>query len=82
MTCAEFTQRNHFRATGLRAASGRALAAEIWNSDSLEERRSPKREYRAVELVGVGLLGIVTRTAGWSEISCQGLGGASGGRAV
>ena len=29
-------------ALGLRAASGGALAAEIWNRYSLEERRSPK----------------------------------------
>ncbi|KAF2261735.1 hypothetical protein CC78DRAFT_583388 [Lojkania enalia] len=35
--CGKLTQRNHWR-FGLRAASGGALAAEIWNGDSLGQR--------------------------------------------
>jgi len=83
LTGAELAQKNHIGAESLRAASGGALAVEIWNGDSLEEQRSPKREYSAVEQVGVGLLGAAgARTAGWSHLACQGLGAASGGRAV
>lgn len=40
-TCGNVDAEEPF-ALGLRVASGEALAAEIWNGDSLGQRRSPK----------------------------------------
>lgn len=54
---AVLTQEDLIRAVSLRAASGGALAVDIWNGDSLEEKRSPKRDGSVVEQVGVGLPG-------------------------
>lgn len=55
-------------ALGLRAASGGALAAEIWNGDSLGQRRSPK-----------GVLNGDRVVEGWSSnYRAAGMGGVRG----